>query len=70
MKILIEVENTEANFILELLSKFDFVKVNSKAEEISKEEQLFIENRLQNHSENKEKTVLWDDLKVQLDQTL
>ena len=70
MKILIEVEETQADFMLDLLSKFDFVKVDSNAEEISEEEQLFIENRLQHHLENKDKTILWDDLKIQLEKTL
>jgi hypothetical protein len=70
MKILIEVEETQADFMLDLLSKFDFVKVDSNAEEISEEEQLFIESRLQHHQKNKGKAILWDDLKIQLEKTL
>jgi hypothetical protein len=70
MRILIEVEEIQADFMLDLLSKFDFVKVNSNAEELSEEEQLFLENRLQHHLKNKEKAILWDDLKIQLEQTL
>jgi hypothetical protein len=70
MRILIEVEEIQADFMLDLLSKFDFVKVNSNAEELSEEEKLFLESRLQHHLKNKEKAILWDDLKIQLEQTL
>jgi hypothetical protein len=35
MKLLLEVENNKASFIIELLSNFDFVKFNKLTNEIS-----------------------------------
>ena len=65
MKILIEVEDNEVDFMLELLSKFDFVKVEIH-DDLSEEEMLFIETRLQHHLENQDGAVSWDSLKKSL----
>jgi hypothetical protein len=65
MKILIQVEDSEADFILELLSKLDFVKIEI-FDELSEEETLFIETRLQHHLDNQDGAVGWDGLKKSL----
>jgi hypothetical protein len=65
MKILIEVEDNEVDFMLELLSKFDFVKVEIQ-DELSEEDMLFIETRLQHHLDNQDCAVSWDSLKKSL----
>jgi hypothetical protein len=65
MKILIEVKDNEVDFMLELLSKFDFVKVEIH-DELSEEEILFIETRLQHHLDNQDGAVSWADLKKSL----
>jgi hypothetical protein len=51
--------------MLELLSKFDFVKVEIH-DELSEEEILFIETRLQHHLDNQDGAVSWDSLKKSL----
>ena len=65
MKILIEVEDNEVDFMLELLSKFDFVKIEIH-EELTADETLFIETRLQHHLDNQDDAVSWDSLKKSL----
>ena len=70
MKILIDVEETQIDFMLDLLSKFDFVTFETNEDVLAEEEKTFIDNRLAHHLANKDKGVLWEDLKKQLEQSL
>jgi hypothetical protein len=65
MKILIEVEDNEVDFMLKLLSKFDFAKVEIY-DELTEEETIFIKARLQHHLDNQDGAVSWDSLKKSL----
>ncbi len=70
MKLLIDVEEIQMDFMLDLLSKFDFVKIDLDAEELTNEEKSFVESRLSHHHANMDKAVRWEDLKSQLEHTL
>jgi hypothetical protein len=70
MKLLIDVEEAQIDFMLDLLSKFDFVKIDTDDEELTEDEKGFIENRLLHHQENMDKAIRWEDLKNQLEQSL
>lgn len=49
MKLLIDVEEAQIDFMLDLLSKFDFVKIDTDDEELTDDEKGFIESRLLHH---------------------
>jgi hypothetical protein len=66
MKILIDVEENQIDFMLDLLSKFDFVTFETPEQVLAEEEQNFIDDRLTHHLANKDKSVRWEDLKMQL----
>jgi hypothetical protein len=70
MKILIDVEENQIDFMLDLLSKFDFVTFETPEQVLAEEEQNFIDDRLAHHLANKDKSVRWEDLKMQLTQSL
>ena len=70
MKILIDVEEAQIDFMLDLLSKFDFVSINTENVELANEEKDFIETRMAHHLANKDKAIRWEDLKQELEQTL
>jgi hypothetical protein len=52
---------------LELLNSFDFVAIENDAPELTFAEKQFIETRLLHHAQNKDKSILWSDLKLQLE---
>ena len=66
MKITIDVEESHANFLIELLTKLKFVTFLEMDEHITNEQRELIENRLAHHEENRDKAILWDDLKNKL----
>jgi hypothetical protein len=70
MRVVLTVEESRINFFLELLNSLDFVNIETNDTELTFEEKQFIEARLQHHAENKDKSILWTDLKKQLEQTL
>jgi Putative addiction module component len=70
MRLTINVEDSRVNFFIELLKSLAFVTIETKEEEMSDEEKKFIEYRLAHHEANRDKAILWDDLKKQLEQTL
>ena len=70
MKLVLTVQENRLNFLLELLNSLDFVKIDTEATELTFEEKQFIEARLLHHAENKDKSILWTDLKMQLEKTL
>ena len=70
MKILIDVAENQIDFMLDLLSKFDFVTFETNEHMLGDEEKDFIDNRMSHHLTNKEKSVRWEDLKKQLEQSL
>jgi hypothetical protein len=70
MKILIDVEENQIDFMLDLLSKFDFVTFETNDKILDEEEIAFIEYRLAHHLANPDKAVRWEDLKKQLEQSL
>jgi putative addiction module component (TIGR02574 family) len=68
MKITIHVEDSHADFLLELFSHLDFVTIEKEDGDISDAEKEFIEQRLAHHDANRDKAVSWDDLKKQITQ--
>ena len=70
MKILIDVDENQIDFMLDLLSKFDFVTFETTEPTLSEEEKIFIDMRMSHHLANKDKSVRWEDLKTQLEQSL
>jgi hypothetical protein len=66
MKLLLDIDETQIDFMLDLLSRFDFVTVETKGDELSSEEISFIEDRMAHHIANKDKSIYWEDLKNQL----
>ncbi len=70
MKILIDVDENQIDFMLDLLSKFDFVTFETTEHTLSEEEKNFIDMRMAHHLANKDKSVRWEDLKTQLEQSL
>jgi hypothetical protein len=70
MRLVLDIAEHRANFFLELLHTFDFVNIEADATELTFEEKQLIEARLQHHAENKDKSILWSDLKMKLEQTL
>ena len=72
MKITINVEDSHADFLMELLESLDYVSLEEydSATEISDAEKAFIEQRLAHHDAHRDKAVHWTDLKKQLEQTL
>ena len=70
MKLLLDIEEEQIDFMLDLLSKFDFVKIETEGDELAENEKVFIENRLRHHEANLDKSVRWEDLKIQLEHTL
>ena len=70
MKLLIDVDEAQIDFMLDLLSKFDFVKIDTDADELTDEEKTFAENRILHHQKNMDKAIRWEDLKSQLEQAL
>jgi hypothetical protein len=70
MKLLIDIEDTQIDFMLDLLSRFDFVTIKTEDDELSEEEKKFIEYRLKHHEANKDKSVTWEDLKNRLTESL
>ncbi len=70
MRLVLTVNESRLNFFLELLNSLDFVNIEADAPELTFEEKQFIEARLQHHADNKDKSILWSDLKTQLEKTL
>ena len=70
MKLLLDIEEEQIDFMLDLLSKFDFVKIEMEGDELTENEKVFIENRLRHHEANLDKSIRWEDLKIQLEHTL
>jgi hypothetical protein len=69
MKLVLNIEDTRVSFFLELLSSLNFVTIEADTHELSEEEEAFIDARLLHHAQNKDKSVLWTDLKKQIEQT-
>ena len=67
MRLVLNIEDHRINFFLELLKSFDFVVIENDAPELTLAEKQFIDNRLLHHAQNKDKSILWDDLKLQLE---
>lgn len=70
MKLLIDVEEAQIDFMLDLLSKFDFVTIDTDINNLTEQEKVFIDSRIKHHQMNLDKAVYWEDLKNQLEQTL
>ena len=70
MKLLIDIEETQIDFMLDLLSKFDFVTVESDVHNLTDAEKQFIDKRIIHHRENLDKSIRWEDLKNQLESSL
>jgi hypothetical protein len=67
MRLVLNIEEQRMHFFLELLNSFDFVAIENDAPELSFAEKQFIDARLQHHAQNKDTSILWNDLKLQLD---
>lgn len=67
MRLVLNIEDRRINFFLELLNSFDFVAIENEAPELTLAEKQFIDNRLLHHAQNKDKSILWSDLKLQLE---
>ncbi len=70
MRLTINVEDSRVNFLIELLKSLSFVTIETQGEEMSEEEKKFLEYRLAHHEANRDKAILWDDLKKQLEHSL
>ena len=68
MRLTINVEDSRVNFLIELLKSLSFVTIETKEEEMTDEEKRFIEYRIAHHEANRDKAILWDDLKKQLEE--
>lgn len=66
MKIIINVENNRADFFIKLLENLKFVTIEEIIDEVTNDEKEFIEYRIAHHKANRDKAILWDDLKKQL----
>lgn len=66
MKLIIDVEDSHADFFIELLKNLKFVTIEKIYDEVTNDEKEFIEYRIAHHEANRDKAVLWDDLKKQL----
>jgi hypothetical protein len=67
MRLVLNIEDQRMHFFLELLNSFDFVAIENDAPELTFAEKQFIDARLQHHAQNKDKSILWNDLKLQLE---
>ena len=67
MRLVLNIEQQRMPFFLELLNSFDFVDIETDAPELTLAEKQFIDNRLLHHAQNKDKSILWSDLKAQID---
>ncbi len=67
MRLVLNIDEHRINFFLELLNNLDFVSIENDAPELSFEEKQFIEDRLLHHIQNNDKSILWHDLKLQLE---
>ncbi|MBL7813529.1 MAG: hypothetical protein JNL70_00895 [Saprospiraceae bacterium] len=67
MRLVLNIEDHRINFFLELLNSLDFVAIEKDAPELTLAEKQFIDNRLLHHAQNKDKSILWSDLKLQLE---
>ncbi len=67
MKLTIHVEDEKADFFLELLSHLDFVTIEEiDIEEMTNAYRAFLDYRLAHGQANRDKVVLWKDLKKKL----
>jgi hypothetical protein len=70
MKLVLNIEDARFSFFLELLNSLNFVTIEANEPELSAEEKDFIEARLLHHAQNRDKSILWTDLKKQIEQTV
>lgn len=69
MKILLNVEDTRANFLLELLASLSYVTIESEIEDISEEHKLILDKRLAEYEQNPNNVISWENVQAQLHKT-
>ncbi len=69
MKILLNVEDTRANFLLELLASLSYVTIESEIEDISEEHKLILDKRLAEYEQNPNNLISWENVQAQLHKT-
>jgi hypothetical protein len=69
MKILVNVEDTRANFLLELLASLSFVTIETQIEDISEEHKRILDKRLAEYEQNPNNLISWEHVQSQLHKT-
>ena len=64
MKILVNVEDNRANFLLELLASLSFVTIEAQIEDISEEHKRVLDKRLAEYEQNPNNFISWEDVQT------
>ena len=64
-QLILDIADNKVNFFLELIKKFDFIKVKEKSKyiELTVEQKDILEERIENYKNNPESYIDFDDVK-------